>query len=202
MEAPGSEGYAEQADALIARYESLSFEQKYRAELDLLPPAPALVLDVGAATGADAAWFASRGHRVIAVEPTAPFRAAGAALHPSPNSEWVDDGLPELKAIVGRKTRFDVILLSAVWMHLDESQRKSGMPVVARLLAPKGLLLMSLRHGPVPAGRRMFEVAAAETVTLAAHCGLEVLLNERTGSIQPENRAAGIEWTRLAFRPG
>lgn len=66
--------------------------------------------------------------------------------------------------------------------------------------APRGLILMSLRHGKVPAGRRMFEVTAAETVTLAARCGLEVLLNERTQSPQAENRTAGIEWTRLAFR--
>ena len=58
-----------------------------------------------------------------------------------------------------------------------------------------------LRHGPVPAARKMFEVTAAETVTLAARCGLQVLLAERAESSQPENRAAGIDWTRLAFRP-
>jgi hypothetical protein len=74
------------------------------------------------------------------------------------------------------------------------------MPVIASLLATKGLMLMALRHGPVPAGRRMFEVTGAETVTLAARYGLQVLLDERTGSSQPENRAAGVEWTRLAFR--
>ena len=58
----------------------------------------------------------------------------------------------------------------------------------------------TLRHGPVPPGRKMFDVTAAETVTLAARCGFQVLLAERTESSQPENRAAGIEWTRLAFR--
>jgi SAM-dependent methyltransferase len=201
-EVPGTQGYAAQAESLVARYEAIPLDQKYRAAIRFLAPPPALALDVGAATGADAAWLASRGYRVVAVEPTAEFRAAGAALHPSPGIQWVDDGLPELNRIVASGSKFDAILLTAVWMHLDESQRTQAMPVIATLLAPDGLILMMLRHGPVPAGRRMFEVTADETVTLAARCGLRVLLNERAQSVQVQNRAAGVEWTRLAFRPG
>ena len=34
---------------------------------------------------------------------------------------------------------------------------------VAGLLRPGGLMTLLLRHGPVPQGRRMFEVSAAET---------------------------------------
>ena len=200
MPFPGTDGYAAQADALISRYESIPFETKYRSQIHLLPPPPSRVLDVGAATGADAAWLASRGYRVVAVEPTERFRTAGATLHPSQDIEWIDDGLPELKIVVAQKRTFDLILLTAVWMHLDERQRETAMPVIARLAASNGLILMALRHGPVPAGRKMFEVTAAETGTLAARCGLQVLLSERTESSQPENRAAGIEWTRLAFR--
>ena len=43
------------------RYESVAAETVHGWLIDLLPNAPALVLDVGAGTGRDAAWLASRG---------------------------------------------------------------------------------------------------------------------------------------------
>ena len=43
------------------RYESAVAQTVHGWLVDLLPPAPALVLDVGAGTGRDAAWLASRG---------------------------------------------------------------------------------------------------------------------------------------------
>lgn len=63
-------------------------------------------------------------------------------------------------------------MLTAVWMHLDHKERQVAMPSVASLLASDGTLVLSLRHGPVPNGRRMFEVSAEETILLANQCGL------------------------------
>jgi SAM-dependent methyltransferase len=199
-ELPGTHGYAEQAQTLIARYEAAAFEQKYSAALHLLPVQSSGVLDVGAGSGADAAWFAARGHSVVAVEPTAELRLAGRALHPEPNIEWIDDGLPSLSMVLAQRKRFDVILLTAVWMHLDANERARGMPVLAHLLERNGLLMMSLRHGPIPLERRMFDVSAEETIELAEAVGLKLLLCARTASVQQENRAAGVTWTSLAFR--
>ncbi|MBM3645883.1 MAG: class I SAM-dependent methyltransferase [Alphaproteobacteria bacterium] len=64
--------------------------------VDLLPRAPALVLDVGAGTGRDAAWLASRGLEVVAVEPSGPMLAEGQRLHPSPSIRWISNSLPGL----------------------------------------------------------------------------------------------------------
>lgn len=197
---PGTMGYDCNADVLIARYEAIPFEHKYRAEIDLFPRSPCTVLDVGAGTGADASWLAERGHTVTAVEPTYGFRCAGSALHPSPAITWVDDGLPDLASVIRTTQKFELILMTAVWMHLDEQERKRGMPVLADLLLPGGLLFISLRHGPVPEGRRMFDVTAAETIALACVTGLHLLRCEKRSSVQPENRSAGIEWTRLVLR--
>ena len=90
----GSRGYAEQAEDLVAKYEAIDFAAKHGAVLPFLPAAPASVLDIGAGTGADAAWLAARGYRVVAVEPTAALRSRAMALHPSPAIEWIDDSLP------------------------------------------------------------------------------------------------------------
>jgi SAM-dependent methyltransferase len=196
----GTQGYAEDAAALIPRYEAISFEEAHRAELHLLPTVPSRILDVGAGTGRDAAWFAAQGHSVVAVEPTAEFRAAAMTLHPSSSIEWLDDALPELSLLLSRDQLFDTIMLTAVWMHLDESERRTGMARLASLLSPAGILVLSLRHGPLPAGRRMFEVSGQETIELAGQQGLRPVLNVRTDSTQTLNRAAGVTWTRLAFR--
>jgi hypothetical protein len=59
---------------------------------------------------------------------------------------------------------------------------------------------MSLRHGPIPTGRRMFDVSAADTIWLAEANHLQLLLNVPSDSVQQTNRNVGATWTRLAFR--
>ena len=195
----GIQGYSENTAELIARYESLTFPYKHEAALHLIPSAPCSALDIGAGTGADAAWLAAQGHRVVAVEPTNALREYGVAHHGSPLIEWVSDTLPRLKQLTNRKHEFGLVMLTAVWMHLDEQERWAAMPVVAALLTPSGILLMTLRHGPVPSGRTMFQVCAHETVALAALHGLECILNVHQESRQAVNREAGVSWSRLAF---
>ena len=193
----GTEGYAEEADALVGRYESIRFADLHGPVLHLLPAAPGRVLDIGSGTGRDAAAFAAMGHAVVAVEPTAELRARAAVLHPSPRIEWLDDGLPDLARLAGRGGCFDLVMLTAVWMHLDDEQRRRAMPGVARLVGRGGAAIFSLRHGPVPPGRRMFDVSAEETVELAAAEGLGLALrldNQADASGRP-----GVGWTRLAF---
>ena len=196
----GTEGYAEQAAVLVERWRGGSFGEEHGVVAHLLPRAPGRVLDIGAGIGNDAAAFAAMGHSVVAVEPTGELRRAALALYPSPRIEWLDDSLPELAVLRARGERFDLVMLQAVWMHLDEAQRRRAMPLVAAQLADAGTLLLSLRHGPVPAGRRMFAVTAAETIALAAAQGLAPILNIVTPSAQELNRGDGVSWTRLAFR--
>jgi 2-polyprenyl-3-methyl-5-hydroxy-6-metoxy-1,4-benzoquinol methylase len=165
--------------------------------MHLIPKEPCRVLDIGAGTGRDAAGFAAMGHRVVAAEPTEEMRCGAMALHPSPLIEWLDDSLPDLASLRARDEQFDVVMLTAVWMHLDEQQRRQGIPNVAALVGSGGVMIMTLRHGPVPLGRRMFEVSAEETISLAEPLGLRCVLNRPAES---SLRQPGVSWTRLAFR--
>ncbi|HUK00120.1 MAG TPA: class I SAM-dependent methyltransferase [Stellaceae bacterium] len=195
----GTEGYAEAAAELIQRYDSLAFADVHRPVLHLIPPVPCSALDIGAGTGRDAAHLAALGHRVVAVEPTDALRIPAMALHPSPLIEWVDDSLPDLAVVRARRQSFDLVMLTAVWAHLDAQQRRAAMPSLASLLGGGGIMLMSIRHGPAPPARPTFDVSAEETIELARAQGLAVRANLRTESVQEANRRAGVTWTRLAF---
>jgi 2-polyprenyl-3-methyl-5-hydroxy-6-metoxy-1,4-benzoquinol methylase len=117
---PGTEGYAEQAGSLIERWQRLSFSDKPKAILDLIPARPSWILNVGAGIGVDARAMAEMGHSVVAVEPTDELREAGMTLHKSVGIEWVADGLPDLDLVVAKGWAFDVVAAWAVWMHLDD----------------------------------------------------------------------------------
>ena len=108
------------------------------------------MIDVGAGAGNDAAALAALGHTVVAVEPVDELRLGGQVSHPKPRIDWLNDSLPDLSVVRARSERFDVVLLAAVWMHLDERQRREAMPQLVSLLDEGAVLIMSLRHGPIP----------------------------------------------------
>jgi protein-L-isoaspartate O-methyltransferase len=174
-------------------------EEKFAVVRDVLPVAATEVLDVGAGTGVDAAWFASLGHAVVAVEPTRALREHAARVHASPRIEWVDDRLPHLRSIVARGAAFGLIVVSAVWTHVEPDEREGALRTLHSLLATDGTLVMSLRHGPAPRGRASHGVNASETIAGPRACGLKLRMQTQAGSLQPENRAAGVRWTWFAY---
>jgi SAM-dependent methyltransferase len=192
----GTQGYAEQAEKLAKQYESLTFADVHRDVLHLIPTEPVQVLDIGAGSGRDAAALAAIGHQVLAVEPTSALRNLGQSLHPGQSIIWLDDGLPGLKVVVSRQQRFGLVMLTGVWMHLDARQRGAAMPMLRSLLDDCGRMVLSLRHGPVPEGRRMFEVSAEETIALARDHGLVVLHHSKREDML--NRA-DVGWSWLVF---
>ncbi|MER0245133.1 class I SAM-dependent methyltransferase [Streptomyces sp. HSW2009] len=190
-------GYGEAAASLVEQYEGVSFDDVHREVLDLIPQRPLTVLDVGAGSGRDAAALAARGHAVVAAEPTPELRALGRARHADQPVQWVDDAFPDLPGLTAQERRFDLILSTAVWMHLDAEQRTAAMATLVGLLAAGGQLVLTLRHGPVPAGRRMFAVSGNETIELAQRHGLTVAHHSHRADLHGRS---GVEWTQLVLR--
>lgn len=158
--------YDSNIEDLSHRYESLAAEAVHAWLVDLLPSAPALVLDVGAGTGRDAAWLASRGLEVVAVEPSGAMRAEAQRLHPSPSIRWVSDSLPALDHVFRLGLSFDLILLSAVWMHVPPADRARGFRKLVTLLKPGGRIAITLRQGPAEPERGIYAVTRAEIESL------------------------------------
>lgn len=199
MERTSITGYVGGAEHLIPAFEAISAPGVFAHVLDFLPRQPARILEIGAGTGRDAAWLASQGHSLTAVEPVEQFRKAGMRLHPSPLIHWVDDRLPLLTRMLGEGDRFDLVLLVAVWQHLTPEERAVAMTSLSKLLSPCGRIIMSVRHGPGSPDRECFPARASETVALACQSNLKVLARRSAESVQEKNRAAGITWTWLVL---
>ena len=101
--------YNASATRLIGGYERIPFDRVHRTVADLLPDSSGSVLDVGAGSGRDAAWFAEQGHSVVAVEPSSAMREAGKARHKSSKIRWLDDQLPALDRVLRIKSSFDLV---------------------------------------------------------------------------------------------
>jgi SAM-dependent methyltransferase len=165
-------------------YEAFGFDDIHRGAIPFLPKTPGLVLDVGAGSGRDAAWFARHGWDVVAAEPAAAMRAEAARRHPAPQIRWVDDSLPALSAIHRLGLAFDLIWLSGVWMHMLPENRPRAMRKLATLLKPGGRLVLTLRHGPAPEDRPMWPVDVHEVERL----GLDMGLALRVATVRVEDR--------------
>ena len=185
------------APTLAPDYEGLPFEKIHASVLDLLPDAGACVLDMGAGTGRDAAWFAANGYKVVASEPSAGMRNAGKALHRSPDIRWMDDALPAPEKVLRSKLTFDLIWLSAVWMHVPTSARARAFRKLVSVMSPGGSMMLTLRKGPPPAERPMEPATAADVEVLARRHGLQTVRSERVPDVFGRD---GIAWEVIWLR--
>ncbi|MDE2904730.1 MAG: class I SAM-dependent methyltransferase [Acidobacteriota bacterium] len=189
--------YDANADAAAARYEGVLPERLHGWLVDLLPTTPAAALDVGAGSGRDAAWLSSRGYDVVAVEPSLRMRTIARERHTEPGIRWLADSLPALRGTVKTGLAFDVILLSAVWMHVAPSDRARAFRKLVNLLKPGGLIALSLRHGPAEATRALHPVSADEIRRLARDHGTLV---ERCVTAEDHLGRPNVRWTLVAVR--
>lgn len=194
--------YDVHAQQLTEQYESLEAHAVHHWLLDLLPNrAKAMALDVGAGSGRDAAWLASRGFKVWAAEPSAGMRQEAQRLHGGAAITWFDDQLPCLENVLAHAAKqgvsFDFILLSAVWMHLAPELRTTAFENLMSLLTAGGVLAVTLRCGPAPAERQIFDVSKEEIHQLSEKYGATVL---RCISAPDQSGRPGISWIQMALQ--
>ncbi|MEN9315691.1 MAG: hypothetical protein RIS35_2084 [Pseudomonadota bacterium] len=189
--------YDSHAPELARSYEAIDPAQLHAWLHDLLPTPGAAALDVGAGTGRDAAWLESLGFEVVAVEPSAAMRAQATALHPDATVRWIADALPRLPEARRLGMRFDLILLSAVWMHVPEADRAAAFDTLMTLLTPGGLLAITLRLGPSAPERGMHPVTEAEVERLAQERGAHV---QRRVEAEDRQGRGEVRWVQVAVR--
>ena len=165
--------YHHNALTLSHQYNSVSFESVHHSWKPYWPLAGDKVLDVGAGSGRDARWMQQQGCEVIAIEPSNALRELGSA-YTGVEVTWINDALPALSRTENLGMRFDLILVSAVWMHLPSSYRERAFRKLSNLLAPNGRLIITLRHGEFDDQRQGYPVSVQELEQLAKNSALQV----------------------------
>ena len=139
--------YDQHAGVLSSQYNAIEAGAVHNSWVKRhLPAKPGFACDIGAGSGRDANWLASMGWDVVAVEPSAGMREL-ARDKSHPNVTWLEDALPHLNMLRSLGHRFDLILLSAVWMHVPPTSRERAFRILSELLKPSGVLVITLRHG-------------------------------------------------------
>jgi len=180
--------YNDNAIELAQQYLSKSFEEVHQSWSQFLPSIienpNARILDIGAGSGRDAKYIAQLSEKthgsdnntqIFALEPANLLAELGARQTTGLNVKWLTDSLPGLNIITKQEVSFDLILLSAVWMHIPPSDRARSIRKLANLLKPGGKLVISLRHGQTYEEckqRKMHHVCADDLKKLATDVGL------------------------------
>lgn len=186
--------YSDNADEFSDQYDSLTFEQVHSDWIHLLDNLPqgTEVLDIGAGSGRDARALAGYGFKVTAVEPAAALRTL--AKQKSPGIHWVDDRLPDLEKI---DTTYALVLVSAVWMHLNLFGQIESLKRVSQLLDPHGYLILTLRHGAFHDERTGHDLSEKHIIESAEQLGLNLAL---TSEKNDQLERSDVRWQTLIFK--
>jgi len=199
MEQSVINGYAEDASFLIQSFEAISSPDLLLHVSEFIPDYACRIIEIGAGTGRDAAWLASKGIDVLAVEPVSEFREAGKLLHPSPQIEWINDSLPSLSKILQRNERYELALLVSVWQHVPKKSKLASLTNLRSILGKDGKLIISVRNGPGSIKRKCYPTSAKETIEFAQQCGFKLITSRNADSVQSINQRAKVTWTWLVF---
>lgn len=200
------ESYNRDARTLAEVYNGLSSEDVLPGLEERLPPSTRQkrrrVLELGCGSGRDAFWLAdAKGFEVVAVDASSKMLAFAEKYKKHPRVQYVRDVMPEIPKVMetARKTheKFDVFILSAVWMHLQPDERELMMQNIALLAKQRALVYISLRHGPAPADRPMFENSAAEIKELGRKHGAKLQV---VGADSDRQGRAGVKWEYVALK--
>lgn len=190
------EHYSQHAQHYYSLYDSLAAEEVHADWSSFLATSPAgRALDVGAGSGRDANWLAKKGWQVVAVEPADNLRAL-AQMNTCRSILWSNACLPELAGLATEFGQFDLILLSAVWMHLPAIDRPIALTRLAKLLSDSGKMYISLRFGPSDDERPMYPVSFDELHQLAANNGL-VAVNLNAVASDDRLKRNNVTWVTV-----
>lgn len=179
-----------------ASYESINPAQLNTWLEPYIPDEPASILDVGAGSGRDADWLASKGHKVVAVEPSSDMRKEAERLHSGSGFTMFSDRLPDLSMTCRTGLSFDLILLNAVWMFIPESARERSFRKLIALLKPRGVIALSLRT-PCETHRGMHPVSVSEIEGLAQRHGAYIESTKEAGDFLGRPR---VRWHQIIIR--
>ena len=189
--------YEERSEILLRKYEQVGFEDVHADLLGLIDGVTGSALDIGCGSGRDAAWLARHGWLVTAVDPSAAMLVGARRLHRSLRIRWMQDGLPKLAKVASLGATYDLVLLSAVWMHVPETLQAESAATVARLTAQGGIVNLTIRSGGREPERGFHDTDVDLLGATFAEHGILPVDDVVDGDIFARE---GVVWNKLTFR--
>jgi SAM-dependent methyltransferase len=163
------EFYNENIHKCINQYENLTFQQVHGETEDHIKE-DARVLDIGCGTGRDAFYLASTGRKVVAIDPSSEMLDYSLKNNNHENIQYLESKLPKLEGVKGK---FDFVMLSAVWMHLDKDTQKKSLKKIKKHLNKDAKIMILLRTGGFTDGRISHPFIEEELDNIKKDLGLE-----------------------------
>lgn len=186
--------YCDNSTALFDQYQSLSFDAVHQSWLGTVNLSSyKTALDIGAGSGRDSLALYALGLCVTAIEPAQSLMDKGVELT-GDKVTWKSDTLPKLSSI--NDNSYDVILISAVWMHLTKEQQRQSLSRLNALLNDNGILVITLRYGEFNDGRKAFEVNGKRLIEEAKVFHLTVF---HTDNDTDQLNRPDVCWETVAF---
>lgn len=196
--------YNDNFEALESVYNGMAFENVNPGLIGLLP-GRRTALDVGCGTGRDLAALINRGFDVVGCDPSEAMRKVSTdTVEKRSGGKCVvlSDSLPLLESVFKHKEMFlpqgfDVILLSAVYMHIELDDRAQAIKTLSKLLSRDGVIYMTLRHGGFSDERKELPVCFNELSLFAKEVDL---VAERLGEANVDLQGrGGVFWEEVVL---
>ncbi|MBU2919356.1 class I SAM-dependent methyltransferase [Psychrosphaera sp. F3M07] len=202
--------YNDNATKLAEQYLSKTFEEVHQSWSPFLPSIienpNARILDLGAGSGRDVKYLAElaanthpteNNVQIFAVEPAQELAVIGQKTTEDLNVKWLDDSLPALTKVTKQEVSFDLILLSAVWMHMNAEDQIEALNTLSKLVSTNGLIVITLRIGEFSDGRIAHVIDESKLMQQANKLNFDVILNE--SSVDALDRS-DVTWKTLVFK--
>jgi SAM-dependent methyltransferase len=187
--------YSENSALLFSQYQSITFENVHASWIQAIDFKQCkTALDIGAGSGRDTLALKLEKLCVTAIELSDDLMELGKAFT-GDEVTWIGDTLPKLEKLKGKS--FDIILISAVWMHLSPQDQTQSLQTIFSLLNDNGYLIITLRHGDFSDARTAFEMDANRTIDEAKQLGLSLILSKHEDDKLSRDN---VSWHTLCFK--
>ncbi len=195
----GEAYYRSHAASLLRQYEMVGFPTVHADLLPFISNRRGAALDVGCGSGRDAAWLAANGWSVVAVDPSREMLEGAARLHDGLGITWIEDGLPRLKSTLALGYLFDLILVSAVWMHVPGEYRNDAVGSIASLAGDRALVNLTIRSGSADPDRGFFETDLPSVISQFQMHGFRPVAQSKDSDAFDR---PGTSWEKVTFEKG
>lgn len=168
--------YQAEAQSIAAQYQQTDFSSVRKRVANYFPTTGAL-LDLGAGSGRDAAYFLAQGYDVIAMDGSPAMLEQACRYHPELRNHSVIHRLPA--ALPLKASSIDVVYCMSVLMHLEKSAISAVVTDIYNILRPGGIFGFCTtiaraeldEHGMDDYARRYSVYSLQQWTDICAHTG-------------------------------